>query len=336
MRRKYITVFVCCSLLFLLILDTKTVILAARDGLALCLQTVIPSLFPFFIITSMLNSHLLGMRISFLRVLNKVCRLPDGGESLFLLGILGGYPVGAKCINEYYQSGQIDRRTAHRLLGFCSNCGPAFIFGICGRLFTKASTVWFIWGIQIISAVFTGYMLPATSVPTVKLDGRSGVTIQEALRGSIPIMAEVCGWILVFRVILTLANRWLFWLLPTQLSVILSGILELANGCTGLNVIQSEPLRFILCACFLSFGGICVAMQTFSATANCGIGLYFPGKALQTFITLTLSVIAAFFIYPGSVNGIEMTISLLVLIFYAALMKGIIVKRDSNRNVSVV
>ena len=44
-----------------LILDGRTAIDGARQGIELCLRTVIPSLFPFFVLSILLTSSLLGM-----------------------------------------------------------------------------------------------------------------------------------------------------------------------------------------------------------------------------------------------------------------------------------
>ena len=55
--------------MLLLILDSKTAVTGAWDGIELCLRTVIPSLFPFFIISAALTSSLAGMKLPLLRPL---------------------------------------------------------------------------------------------------------------------------------------------------------------------------------------------------------------------------------------------------------------------------
>ena len=82
--------------MLLLILDTKTAIQGAQEGIRLCIMTVIPSLFPFFVLSSLLTGALTGVRLRFLRPIGKLCRMPAGSESLLLIGMLGGYPTGAK------------------------------------------------------------------------------------------------------------------------------------------------------------------------------------------------------------------------------------------------
>ena len=61
--------------------------------------------------------------------------LPPQGASALVLGMLSGYPVGAQTAASLYASGQLTKEETERLLGFCSNAGPAFIFGMVGGLF---------------------------------------------------------------------------------------------------------------------------------------------------------------------------------------------------------
>lgn len=275
--------------LCLLILDSKTALAGALEGVELCISTVIPSLFPFFMISAILTSSLTGHSAKLLQPLGRLLGIPQGCETLYITGLLGGYPVGAQSICQAYQSGQLQKKDAIRMLGFCSNAGPAFLFGMAGNLFSSANIPWMLWGIQILSSIAVGCILPnkstASFTPSVK-----EITVSQAMASSVKTMGQVCGWVVLFRVVITFFQRWFFWLLPQTLQIGLAGFLELSNGCIALNGIASEGLRFILCGCFLAFGGICVAMQTVSVTQQIGTGMYFPGKALQLLLSFLLCV----------------------------------------------
>lgn len=69
----------------------------------------------------------------------------------------------------------------------------------------------------------------------------------------------------------------------------LSGFLELSNGCVGLSRIGNHGLRFILCSGFLGFGGLCVFMQTRHGATDVDTSLYFPGKVLQCCISMIMA-----------------------------------------------
>lgn len=296
----------------MLILDAKTALIGAKDGIQLCIYTVIPSLFPFIVLSIIINSSLAGHSIPFLRPLCRFCGMPQGSESLLLLGLIGGYPVGAQSISLAYQNGQLTKKDAHRLLGFCSNAGPSFLFGITACLFTNKYAVWLLWGIQILSVIITGFLLPGKSRANCSIRTGTPISVPQALHKSIQSMASICGWVILFRVFLAILNRWWLWLLPTEMQTILIGCLELTNGCTELNRIGLEGVRFLLCACFLNFGGACVGMQTVSVCNELGTGMYFPGKVLQTVIAILLAYPLQAILYATGDSAHNGMISILI------------------------
>ena len=111
--------------------DTMT---AAKDGLSLCFNIILPSLFPFFVLSSLL------VELGFARYLGKFLEglmrplfNVSGACSLaFALGFIGGYPTGAKTAIAIYEKGLCTKTEGERLLSFCNNSGPAFILGVVG------------------------------------------------------------------------------------------------------------------------------------------------------------------------------------------------------------
>lgn len=278
--------------MLLLILDTRTALAGAGEGVRICILTVIPSLFPFFVASGLLTGALLGASVPFLRPLGRLMKIPRGGESLLLVGLLGGYPVGAQCVASACAAGSLEKETARRLLGFCSNAGPAFLFGMAGSLFSSAAPVWALWGIHIASALSVGLLLPGRDSSAAVLPSPGSPSLPAALRQAVRTMAEVCGWVVLFRVILAFCRRWFLWLLPQWAQVLFTGLTELAGGCVDLRLLPGEGLRFLMCAVFLGLGGVCVGMQTVSVTGHLGTGLYFPGKLLQTGVSAALALAA--------------------------------------------
>ena len=293
MKQKYLSATIWFFLLLVLILDGKTVISGAVDGIEICLFTVIPSLFPFFVITGMLTGSLGGAKIPGTSWISKACKIPQGSESIFLLGTVGGYPMGAKAISDTYRQGKISKNTAHRMLGFCSNCGPSFIFGICTSFFANVMCGWLLWGIQILSAILTGMILPGGNKAFDKQQNFKKTTIDQALKSSLQAIAKVCGWVILFRVFLTVQNRWVLRMLPKFLKTLIIGLQELSNGCIELNTVENVCARFVICSTMLTFGGLCVILQTKSVTEDLGLGLYFPGKCIQTGISTLISLIVS-------------------------------------------
>ncbi len=285
-------------LMVILILDSKTAIESARQGVQMCLTTLIPSLFPFMVLSGILTASLSGSFAVFLRPLGKLCGIPEGCEALLLTSWLGGYPVGAQCVYQGFSDGQLDRISAQRLLGFCNNAGPAFIFGMTMTAFDSGVIGWSLWGIQILSSLVTGLLLPGKKAGACRMPSNGKVDISRFIVQGVRSMAVICGWVVAARILIGFLDRWFLWMLPTEAAVIIQGALELSNGCFALKQIPSEGLRFILYSGFLSFGGLCIWMQTRSVTGELKNNQFILGKLLQTLVSLVISSILCPLLYP--------------------------------------
>ncbi len=299
----------------LLILDARTALAGAKDGLELSLRTVIPALFPFLFLSNLLCNGIVGRKIVLLRPIGRLCGIPDGAESLLLLGLLGGYPVGAQAVANAYKNGQLKKNTAERMLGFCNNAGPSFLFGMLGAVFANTSVPWLLWLIHILSALLVGMLLPGKEPTTCHIERTAPLPIPKALERSVRTMANICGWIIVFRVLIAISDRWLLWLLPQQVRLGLIGMLELSNGCCELYALPHDGVRFVFASCFLAFGGLCVAMQTSSVSCGLDSGIYIRGKLLQALISFLIAVPAVgYTAVPATLWGAVLACTVLYLI----------------------
>lgn len=107
---------------------------AVRDGMDLCGRVIVPSLFPFFILSQMVMdlgfSRWFGALMS--PVMKPFFRLPRVCGTALVLGLVGGYPVGAKTTLSLYQRGECSLEEGNRLLAFSNNGGPGFLLGVIG------------------------------------------------------------------------------------------------------------------------------------------------------------------------------------------------------------
>lgn len=336
MRNKIWTGAVTAIGMLLVILDTRTATEGAKEGLELCVTTVIPSLFPFFVLSILLTGSLTGLQMKALRPLGRLCRIPYGSEALLLIGVLGGYPTGAQAVTKAYRDGQLERSDARRMLGFCSNAGPAFLFGIVASAFSNSATVWALWIIHIVSALAVGVLLPGQSMRKTVLAGHADVSLPGAMEQAVKVMARVCGWIVLFRVIMAFLRRWFLWMLSAAAQTAVAGLLELTIGCMNLPAVENDGLRFILCAALLSFGGVCVAMQTVSVTGELGTGMYFPGKVLQCVFSVFLAALWQYAAYGKSGVGSLSPIFFLGLAAAAVLLTAHLRKKEKKGSNSVL
>lgn len=275
--------------LLVLILDGKTALEGARQGVALCIATVIPSLFPFFVLSMLLTGSLMGTALPILRPLGRMLGIPQGGEVLLVSGFLGGYPAGAQTIRESYRQGHLSRETAEHLLPWCNQPGPAFLFGMMTGFFPRGWMVWLLWGIVVLSALLAAQCFPRETASAVRIVTVGVRSPADAMAAALHAMAMVCGWVVVFRVVLAFLSRWFLWMLPTEAQVAVTGALELTNGCVRLGSISDLRLRFCLAAGMLTLGGGCVTLQTLSLIRELSPGRYLLGKLVQALIALTLA-----------------------------------------------
>ena len=134
-KKNFFTILFTLFLIFLLVFS-QTNIFAVENGLTLWTKHIIPSLFPFFIATELLNytklPYYLGkLSKSFMRPLFNI---PSESSYAFIMGIISGYPIGAKIINNFLDNKICTKSEAERMLSFTNNSGPLFVIGTIGRL----------------------------------------------------------------------------------------------------------------------------------------------------------------------------------------------------------
>lgn len=274
--------------MLVLILDGQTALIGAASGVDLCLKTVVPSLFPFFFLCSVLTQTLWGQSLLRLRPLCRMLGIPEGAEPLLISALLGGYPAGAQAIGESFREKRLSEKETNHLLTFCSNAGPAFLFGMTALQFGNRALVWALWAIQIISAFLTALCSSRNSIQTTNLPDKA-LNLSGTLKQAIKAMGTVCGWIILFRILSEFLNLWFFWRVSPEIRVVLTGLLELSNGCLALSGVENQDIRFLICSVILSFGGLCVAMQTASVIDPLPLKPYLKGKVIQALFSLLLS-----------------------------------------------
>lgn len=294
--KKIIWAVLCSLGAALLILDSAASVSIVREGIDICLYTVIPSLFPMFFLINILCSTLYAGAFPWLKPLESFCRLPRGGGIYFLTGAVGGYPTGAHNIAQAYRQGILNQQQAKRMLAFCSNAGPAFLFGMVAGLLPHRWWIWLIWLIHLSSAILVGHLLPTGSTVPIKSSISKPIQPVQALMISIRTCAAVCGWVILFRLIIHYECILGLKILPEIWLAAASGFLEITNGILSLSRISDPAVTFLFSSTMLSFGGLCVVMQTASVTGKLGIRSYLLGKTMQTLITVTITVVLQYFL----------------------------------------
>ena len=284
--------------LILLILDGTSAIEGARDGLEVCVQTVIPSLFPFMFLTSLLTASLSSPQNRHSSIICRLYKISPGTEGILLAGLLGGYPGGAKSVADAKRQSDLSSTEAERMLVFCNATGPAFLFGITSSIFPHQWIPWCLWGIHLLSGI-TMARLSGNKPQSVTIRSTGAIpSVPLQFRQSIRAMSEICGWIILMRAVISVIQKRFLQFLPVSIIIFISGILELSTGCISLIQVKSIGLRFVLCALFLNVGGLCVAMQTQSVSAGIRQRQYILGKCLQAMLGFILAYTVQAFAFP--------------------------------------
>lgn len=327
-NQRYLLGFMAVVIMLIIILDCKTALNGAVMGIQLCIKTVIPALFPFFFLTGIITSTLTEPLGKILRPLGKAYHIPIGAESALILGLLGGYPIGAQAVANIFNCGLLSKKQAQRMLTYCNNPGPAFIFGMIGCLFESPIVPWALWGIVITGSFITALIQPEERCVIQKYVIQNN---KKSIDTSITAMAKVCGWVVLFRVLITILNRWFFWMFPKQVTILLTGFFELTNGCTSIYTCTDVVFQFCSAAAMLCFGGLCVTFQTMGTAGKLIGKKYVLGKLFQTTLSLPLAYTISMFIFSQTPNPRWIIASIISLIF--AICIGILLHKNSTGNI---
>lgn len=285
--KKLLPVIPVLGIAVLLLLRPQESAAAVSDGLTLCARTVIPSLFPFFAVISLLLQLGLADALQniFAKIMEPVFHMRGICAVPLLAGLLGGYPSGPKAVSELYTQGAISRQEAEVLLGFCDNCGPAFLLsyvgaGILGS--TRSGAI--LWLIHIAAAFITGILLCrvkkpySPALPAVR---RAAVptafpqALTSSVTGALQSTLNICAFVILFRVLAVLP--------PVPLPFPVLGALEMVSGIAAL---PDGRAAFIAAAAVTGWGGLSVHCQAMSLTAPAGLSFrwHWLGKLLQAIL----------------------------------------------------
>ena len=145
-----------------LVIFSKSNLTATKNGLTLWATCVVPSLFPFFVITNLLSHTKV---VSFTgKLLDKFMRplfnVPGIGGFAFVMGLISGYPVGAKIVSDFRFNGLITKDEGERMLAFTNNSGPLFIISSVGiSLFGDTTTGLLLLCTHVFACITVGIVL---------------------------------------------------------------------------------------------------------------------------------------------------------------------------------
>ena len=326
--KRNILPFIFCLFTILLVIFSQENLVATKSGLLLWANNVVPSLFPFFIATELLAYTNIISKLG--KILNPIMRplfnVPGCGAYALLMGIISGYPVGAKIVTNFRENGICSKEECERLLAFTNNSGPLFIIGTVGISMYRNSLIGVLLFITHLLACLTvgvafrfwkynksSHTHNNSFLKTNNLNvsfSNLGEVLSKSITSATSTILMIGGFVILFSVVLSiLDNTNIINVCSSLLNPIfrlfgisndkftngfISGIVELTNGVKYISNIPYKAIstNLIISAFLLGFGGISILLQVFSITSKTDISIkpYIIGKILH-------GIFAAFYTY---------------------------------------
>lgn len=367
-NKLYIIVF--CSFILCLVVFSSTNLASAKEGLLLWVNSVVPTLFPFFVATELLNhTNFIPMIGKYLnKFMRPIFKVPGEGAYAFLMGLISGYPVGAKIVCHLRENGLCTKDEGERMLAFTNNSGPLFIIGTVGISLFNNQTVGIILLVTHILACITvgiifGFMKKENnikwdrySINTMKKDEKTlGGILGESIKNAIGTILMIGGFVVIFSIIISILNNShileifskLISPIITSIGInaefvkpVLAGLIELTNGVKLVSEtsIVNYNLSIILSAFLLGFGGISILLQVSSVVAKTDLSMkkYVFGKLLQGIIASVYVFVALNFIPSLEMQSINVKFIIsVILVVILFILACIIIKNFWQKNVQI-
>ena len=318
--KKFQSVLIMIILLFIcfeILTESKSILNSVIFSLNIFKNNIFPSLFPFFVISSLLIKCGLPEFMSniFQGFMYKLFKISGKCSFIFFMSILSGNPACAKYTRELYLNGSINVYEATKILCFSAFTSPLFILGSISTLLNNNEVPLLILICHYLGNVIVGILI-RNYHPSVNTHGNFkyaidemhnkrisnnegfGTIITNSLVDSINTLLLILGVITICLVITTIISNNLN--LNSTFQSVFNGFIEMTQGLKYISL-EAIPLRLkaTLTVMILSFGGLSVHLQIMSVLSDTDIK-YLPflaSRALASIISsLSLFLLFDYFI----------------------------------------
>lgn len=260
-----------------------------KKGILFCLEALVPSLFLFMALSAFTirSGAVLTASRPFRRLSRVLFGLDESGFAVILLSMLGGYPVGARCIAMMAQRGTMSDAQARKAAAIAVCAGPGFLMNyVGGALLQNRRAGGILLCAEITGVLVTGFITgrllrcePTSCSPAIaKVSGEN--LLIDAVKDASAATFQMCSMVVVCTAITEIIAV----ISPTkEMTDILSALTEITEGCH--RMCGSYPLHLI--AFFIGFGGLSVHLQIFAGLGKVKVhkGIFFLIRCLQGIIT---------------------------------------------------
>lgn len=325
------TAMVAGLLTFSLVLYPEESLHAAVEGMNVFWRIVFPSLLPFFVLSEVLLGlglvHFIGVLLE--PLMRPVFNVPGVGAFAMSMGLAAGYPMDAVITSKFRRKGMCTRTEGERLLAFTNTADPLFIFGAVAVGMFGLARLGVILGVAHYLSSFTvgfifryyrygdkgmdqapepkdgGQLRHAVRalIRARREDGRPlGQLLGEAIRELIATLLMICGFIMLFSVLVRILTVFgvmrlitpvvvqvlrALGLSPALVPAVLRGILEIDLGTVAASEATAPLLhRAIIASAVIAWSGLSVHGQVASVLNGTDIrmGPYIFGRLCHAVI----------------------------------------------------
>ena len=304
MKEKLFNTIIIIISLFVLIelLIKKNIIYSAiMEALNMWVNSLIPALFPFFIISDILiNYNIINYIPKIIKnMCKKIFNISDNMLTILILSMLSGFPSNARNTRNLYDNGLITLEEANHILIFSHFSNPVFILTTVAVFFFHNKKI----GITLLVIHYlSNFILGICFRNKIIICNKKKKDINNinnfgnifinSIKKSIDTIITICGIVTVFlmlsQIIINTLN------LNSYNAIIIKGLFEITIGIQALcNLDISEEFKMVITSMFLAFGGISVHVQVFSQIAGTKIRYiyFFIGRMYQMIIAGLLTYI---------------------------------------------
>lgn len=303
--KKYSNFFIvifCTIILLLLFLKKEIVTSTILISLDIWLNTLVPSMFPMFVLSDILISYnfieyIPNKIVSFI---SKIFNISNYSVLIIFLSLISGFPSNARTIRSAYDNNLISIKEAEHLLLFNHFANPLFIINTIGYIFLKNTyyglVILFSHIISnfIIAIIFRkNNILTKINNTTIKDTCQSfGNILSTSIKKSIDTLFSIAGITTLFLILASLITN--IFSFNNIYSFIIKGLLEMTIGLSSVVALNTSDIwKVVFSSMIISFGGLSVHLQVISTLDGTNIKYknYLKGRIYQALIAGIISFI---------------------------------------------
>lgn len=271
-KKNYLPGILCSISLLLICLKPDASVLYVKNALKVCYENVIPSLFPFMV----LSGYLAGTDFAYIISLpfnwyGRLLKIKDKKFATFLLlSMIGGFAVGSNFLNRLKEKGYPDNSIYRLSPAFINNSFSFCVFAVGAGMLSNFHLGIMIYISLIISSLICSFLLSFLykyNIVNINSDKKSdNISFAQSVNSGVRNILTICGFVVIFYIICQVISLYISNNLLETFIFILS---EVTVGCLKTAVFTGKNPYYI---CFvLSFIPVSTLCQVFYFTQDINI-----------------------------------------------------------------